>query len=320
MNFFVKILRSNFFNKYGMFIILMLLVLFMGGMSGGRFFRPQNLLNILEQVTPIGIIAIGVTFVIITGGIDLSLGSVIALAGISAAVVAQGQGTGMGILALVVGVLIGLFCGLINGLIVAFGKIPPFIVTLGMMTAARGVAAVVSGGRPIGDMPSVITWLGLNRVLGVPGVVYIYLIFAVFAYILLDKMRYGRHIIAIGGNVNASRICGVRVEKCLVLTYMFAGIASGISGNILVSTTLAANPTYGVTYELDAIASTVIGGTSLSGGKGSVPLCIVGAIIVGVINNGLNLLGVDPYWQQVVKGLIIVLAVFLDQVKRNTKS
>ncbi len=319
MNPIIKALRSNFFSRFGMLFILLLLILFMGFMSGGRFFRPQNLLNILEQVTPIGIIAIGVTFVIITGGIDLSLGSVIALAGVSAGMVAQGQGTAMGILALLVAILVGLLCGLINGLIVAFGKIPPFIVTLGMMTAARGLAAVVAHGRPVGSQPAVVTWLGLNRILGVPGVVYVYLLFSLVAYVLLDKMRYGRYVTAIGGNLNAAKICGVQVEKCLVLSYMFAGIASGISGNILVSTTMAANPTYGVMYELDAIASTVIGGTSLSGGKGSVPLCIVGAIIVGVINNGLNLLGVDPYWQQVVKGMIIVLAVFLDQLKRNSK-
>ena len=319
MNRFVRVLRSNFFNRYGMLIILVLLILFMGAMSGGRFFRVQNLLNILEQVTPIGIIAIGVTFVIITGGIDLSLGSVIALAGVSAGLVAQGGGMVAGLVALLVAVLVGLLCGLANGLIVAFGRIPPFIVTLGMMTAARGIAAVVSDGRPVGDLPSVVTWLGINPIFGISGVVYIYLLFALVAWILLDKMRYGRHITAIGGNQNAARICGVRVEKCLVLTYMFAGVAAGLSGNILISTTMAANPTYGVMYELDAIASTVIGGTSLSGGKGSVALCIVGTIIVGVINNGLNLLGVDPYWQQVVKGLIIVLAVFLDQVKRSGK-
>ena len=319
MNSVLKILRSNFFNKFGMLVILLLLVLFMGAMSGGRFFRLQNLLNILEQVTPIGIIAIGVTFVIITGGIDLSLGSVIALSGIVGAQVASGHGTAMGLLGILVAVLVGLLCGLINGSIVAYGKIPPFIVSLGMMTAARGMAAVVSNGRPVGELPSSMTWLGINSVLGIPGVVYVYLAFALIAFILLDKMRYGRHIIAIGGNENAARICGVRVEKCLVLTYMFAGIAAGISGNILVSTTMAANPTYGVMYELDAIASTVIGGTSLSGGKGSVALCILGAIIVGVINNGLNLLGVDPYWQQIVKGLIIVFAVFLDQLRRNKK-
>jgi inositol transport system permease protein len=306
---------KEFAFKYGMMIILVLLFIFFS-MLIPKFASIRSIFSILEQVSMFGVISIGVTFVIITQGIDLSSGSVVALTSVVCASIVGGEGgAGSAIFAFFAVMSVGALCGLINGSFTAFGGIPPFIATLGMMTVARGAASLYSGGRPIDASSDAFTAVADFNLLAIPGLVWIYIIVGIISTILLSKTKYGRHVYAIGGNRNASKICGINVKRTLIVTYGFAGALAGLAGAMLTSRTYAGNPAYGNMWELDAIAATVIGGTSLSGGKGSVVMCMVGALIIGVINKGLNGLDVNPYWQQIVKGGIIIGAVLLDTLK-----
>lgn len=308
---------TEFLNKYGMLIILVLLFVALSLKIDG-FASIRNVLSILEQVSMFGIIAIGVTFAIVTGGIDLSGGSIVALASVvGASIVTGSEGYGMTILAFGAALFIGSVCGLINGSITAYGRIPPFIATLGMMTMARGMAQLFSDGRPVDASSDAFTSIGDGTVFGIPGLVIIYVLVAVVCHVMMSRMTFGRHVFAIGGNVKTARICGVNVEITLVKVYVLAGALAGLAGAMLASRAYAGNPTFGNMWELDAIAAAVIGGTSLAGGVGSVGMCIVGALIIGVMNKGLNMLGVDPYWQQIIKGMIIISAVLLDAQKRK---
>ncbi len=304
-------------NKYGMVFILLLLFAALSVKIEG-FASMRTAFSILEQVSMFGILSIGVTFAIITTGIDLSSGSIVALASVTAAMIVTGtEDMAMTLLAFGGAIAMGGFCGLINGSITAFGRIPPFIATLGMMTMARGAAQLVSSGRPVDASSLSFTSIGEGSVLGIPGLVIIYIFVAIACHILMNHMTFGRHVFAIGGNVQTARICGINVEMTLVKVYLLAGALAGLGGAMLTSRAYAGNPTFGVMWELDAIAATVIGGTSLSGGIGSVPMCVVGALIIGVMNKGLNMMGVDPNWQQIIKGMIIIAAVLLDAQKRR---
>lgn len=315
-----------FMNKYGIVVIFVAICIIMAFLSPA-FGTVRNITNVIRQVSIIGVISIGVTFAIITTGIDLSSGSVLAFIGVVIASLSQNavnpdQPVSIVMplfFALIISLFIGAAIGTVNGALHAYGKIPAFIATLGMMTVARGAALLYSNGRPIGDLKEVFTYIGGGTFLKVPVPIWVYLVVAIFSHILLSKSKFGRYVFAIGGNVQAARICGINVEKTLVKVYMYAGFLSAISGILLVSRTAAGNPTYGLAYELDAIASTVIGGTSLSGGIGSIPLCVIGALIIGVLNNGMDLLGVNAYWQQIVKGVIIVVAVLIDARKQKRK-
>ncbi|WP_211357822.1 ABC transporter permease [Colwellia demingiae] len=308
---------SAFFHKYGMVLILILLFTVLSfNIEGFASFR--NIFSILEQVSMFGIIAIGVTFAIVTAGIDLSTGSIVALASVVAATLVTGsEGYGMTLVAFGGAMLVGGFCGLINGTITAYGRIPPFIATLGMMTAARGFAQLFSDGRPVDASSDAFTSIAGTSVFGIPGLVIIYVLVAIACHTMMSRRTFGRHVYAIGGNVNTARICGVNVEITLVKVYVLCGVLAGLAGAMLTSRAFAGNPTFGNMWELDAIAAAVIGGVSLAGGVGSVPMCIVGALIIGVMNKGLNMLGVDPYWQQIIKGMIIIGAVLLDAQKRK---
>lgn len=304
-------------NTYGMLLILLVLYLTLSVFIDG-FMSMRTLLSIMEQVSMFGIISIGVSFAIITGGIDLSPGAVVALAAVVAASVVSAASSVFGAFAgFFAAILIGAFCGFINGGFSAIGKIPPFIATLGMMTIARGAAQLASGGRPIDASSDAFTWIADVNLFGIPGLVLIYIIVALGSHILLSRSKFGRHVYAIGGNQNAARISGINVRRTLILVYIFSGALAGLAGAMLAARTYAGNPAYGMAWELDAIAAAVIGGTSLAGGIGSVPMCIIGALIIGTTNKGLNLLGVDPYWQQIVKGCIIIVAVLLDTLKRR---
>ena len=273
------------------------------------------------------LLPLGWTFAIITTGIDLSSGSLIALTGVVVASLAQTQipdGQPVGAIipvffAILITMTLGAGLGTVNGSLHAYGKIPAFIATLGMMTVARGLALLYTSGRPIGYLKSSFTFIGSGSFLGLSIPIWVYIAVGLISWILLSKSKFGRYVYAIGGNMNAARMCGINVERTLVKVYAYAGLLSAISGILLVARTAAGNPTYGLSYELDAIASTVIGGTSLSGGIGSIPFCIVGALIIGVINNGMDLMGVNAYWQQIIKGFIIVLAVLLDSRKQHKK-
>lgn len=305
------------FNTYGMLMILLILFFSLSAAIDG-FMSLRTILSIMEQVSMFGIISIGVTFAIITCGIDLSSGAVVALAAVVAAsVVSAADNAFAAIAGFAAAIAVGAVCGVINGGFTAIGKIPPFIATLGMMTIARGAAQIASGGRPIDASSDAFTWIADMSVLGIPGLVLIYSMVAIVAHILLSRSRFGRHVYAIGGNVHAARISGINVRRTLMLVYTFAGALAGLAGAMLAARTYAGNPAYGNMWELDAIAAAVIGGTSLAGGIGSVPMCVVGALIIGTTNKGLNLLGVDPYWQQIVKGCIIIFAVLLDTLKRR---
>ncbi len=315
-----------FMNKYGIVVIFIALCVLMSIVSPA-FRSMRNITNVIRQVSIIGIVSMGVTFCIITTGIDLSSGSMIAFISVVVASLSQNkvnpdQAVSL-VLPIAVGILVSLFLGLlmggINGSLHAFGKIPPFIATLGMMTVARGAAALFTQGRPVGDLKDSFTFIGTGNFIGIPLPIWIYLAMGILSHILLSKTKFGRHVFAIGGNEQAARICGINVERTLVKVYAYAGFLTAVSAILLTARTSAGNPTYGLAYELDAIASTVIGGTSLSGGIGSIPFCVIGALIIGVLNNGMDLLGVNAYWQQIMKGFIIVIAVLIDARKQKRK-
>lgn len=308
---------KHILSQYGMVLILLVIFMLLSASVDG-FFSLRTVVSIIEQVSMFGIISIGVTFAIITTGIDLSSGAVVALASVVAASIVTGsESAGMALIAFGAAIAAGAICGSINGVFTAYGRIPPFIATLGMMTIARGVAQLFSGGRPIDASSDAFTWIADTSLFGIPGLVFIYVVVVVASHIFLSKSTFGRHVYAIGGNVNAARICGISVRHTLLKVYIFAGALAGLAGAMLASRTYAGNPAYGNMWELDAIAAAVIGGTSLAGGIGSVPMCVVGALIIGTMNKGLNMLGVDPYWQMIVKGGIIIAAVLLDTLKRR---
>ncbi|MDP8162152.1 ABC transporter permease [Pasteurella skyensis] len=307
-------------NTYGMLLILVLLFLSLS-MSIDGFLSSRTIFSIIEQVSMFGIIAIGVTLAIITTGIDLSSGSVVALTAVVAASVVESVDTPTyALMAFTLSILVGAVIGFINGGLTAYGSIPPFIATLGMMTMARGAAQLYSDGRPIDASAESFTWIADIDFFGLPGLVLVYLVIVIAAHILLSRSTFGRHIYAIGGNLNAAKICGINTKRTLIWVYIIAGALAGLAGALLAARTYAGNPSYGLAWELDAIAAAVIGGVSLSGGIGSIPMCVVGALIIGTTNKGLNMLGVDPYWQQIIKGAIIVVAVLLDTLKRRKKA
>lgn len=307
---------NDLLKRYGMVLILIFMVIVMTIVEP-VFIKSANIINIFKQVAVIGTLAYGVTLVIITGGIDLSSGSVVALVGV---VTASFAGPGENIfIALLIGLIVGAICGSINGIVLAKTGIPPFIVTLGMMTIARGVALMYSNGRPISDISESFLYFGSGNVGFLPVAVIIFLIMGFITHIILRRTRFGKSIYAYGGNKQAAIVCGLNTKKIIIIIYTYAGIMSAVGGIILTARVSSGNPTAGLSYELDAIASAVIGGTSLTGGVGYISGTIIGALIIGVLNNGLTLIGVSPYLQQIVKGLIIVGAVVLDAY-RNKRS
>ncbi|MDH7501267.1 MAG: ribose ABC transporter permease [Verrucomicrobiota bacterium] len=276
------------------------------------FLTFPNLLNVVRQISINGILAVGVTYVLLTGGVDLSLGSVVALSGVVAAGFAH-PGDWPVIVPVAAGVLVGAACGGINGLVVTKGRVAPFIVTLGMMTAARGVALVVSGGKPVSNLGESFRWIGSGAV-----PVIVFLAVSCVSWVVLSNLRLGRHLYAVGGNENAARASGINVEGVKLFAYTICGALAGLGGVVLAARITTGQPNAGVGYELDAIAAVVIGGTSLSGGVGGVGGTILGALLMGVINNGLDLLNVSSYYQAIVKGIIIVGAVWLNQRKEKS--
>ncbi|MFD0693715.1 ABC transporter permease [Paenibacillus sp. GCM10027628] len=313
----LKVRSRTFLSQFGMLLILLIMMVVMTFLSP-TFLSSENLLNIVRQMTMNGIIAVGVTMIIITTGIDLSSGSVVALV---AVVTASAAHPGQFPLALTIfiGLGIGLMTGLINGFIIAKGRIASFIVTLGMMTAARGAALLYSGGRPIGNLSEPFQFIGQGDLLGIPVPIIIFVVVCIVSSVLLNKTKFGNYVYAIGGNEQAAVIAGVNVDKFKILIYTYAGLLSGLAGIIVTSRIASGQPTAGLNYELDAIAAAVIGGTSLSGGIGTIRGTVIGALIIAVMNNSLDLLNVSSYWQQIVKGLIIVTAVYFDSRKNKRK-
>jgi ribose transport system permease protein len=282
-----------------------------------HFLTVSNLLNVLEQTAINAIVAAGMTFVIISGGIDLSVGSVLAIAGI-----ALGQALEAGApvpVAIALALAVGVSCGLVNGVLVSFGRLPPFIATLGMMSVARGGALMLAEGRPISGFSEGFRALATERVLMVPAPVLITALVYGVAHFVLAYTVFGRATYAIGGNEEAARLSGVQVRVHKTAIYGVAGLMSATAAVILTARLNSAQPTAGTMYELDAIAATVIGGTSLLGGEGSLTGALVGALIMGVLRNGLNLLNVSSFFQQVVIGAVIIVAVLIDMTLKRRR-
>jgi inositol transport system permease protein len=279
-----------------------------------NFLTVSNLVNLVRQISINGVLAVGVTFVLLTGGVDLSLGSLVALAGVMAATFAH-PGDYPVIAPVLMGLATGAGCGALNGVVITRARIAPFIVTLGMMTAARGAALVASGGRPVSNLSRSFTTLGGGDLFGVPIPILILAAVAACAHLFLKNFRLGRYIYAVGGSENAARASGLNVEGVKLFAYTLSGAMAGLAGVVLAGRITTGQPNAGVGYELDAIAAVVIGGTSLNGGVGGIGGTVLGALLMGVINNGLDLLNVSSYYQQIVKGAIIVGAVCLDRSK-----
>lgn len=301
---------SNLRGRFGLVIALVIAVAVLAMMCP-RFLSSANLLNVIRQISINGMLAVGVTFVLLTAGVDLSLGSVVALAGVLAAHFAH-PGDYPLIVPVFIGILAGVFCGAINGSVVTLGRVAPFIATLGMMTIARGLALVASDGRPVSNMsPAMKALAGDVGVIPIPAIILA--VVALGAWWTLTYTRIGRHIYAVGGNEQAARAAGIHVGRVKMFAYTACGALTGLAGVVLAARITTGQPNAGVAYELDAIAAVVIGGTSLSGGIGTIGGTILGALLMGVIGNGLDLLNVSAYYQQIVKGLIIVGAVWLDR-------
>ena len=304
------VVRREFGTLAGLLVLCLALWI-----ASPHFLTTANLLNVVEQSTLIGIIAVGMTFVILTAGIDLSVGSIVALAG-----VAMGTAFRAGLpmfAAALTGLAVGLACGLANGGFITLGRLPPFIATLGMMSIARGGALMLSDGRSISGYPDGFRALATGDLLGIPLPVVIMLVIYGIAHFVLTRTTLGRYTYAIGGNEEAAELSGIRVRVYKSAVYGIAGLLSAVTSILLVARLDSAQPIAGIMYELDAIAAVVIGGTSLLGGSGSVLGTLIGALIMGVLRNGLNLLGVSSYLQQVAIGGVIIVAVLMDMALRR---
>lgn len=302
-------------DKLGPVIALVFLVIVITVLNPS-FLSVNNLMNLLRQVSVNGFIAFGMTFVILTGGIDLSVGSTLALSGaITASFLASGLNP---FIAILIGLLTGAMLGAINGVLISRGGMAPFISTLATMTIYRGATLVFTDGNPITGIgeSDFFNFIGRGYMLGIPFPVVLMFICYILLFVLLHKTTFGRKTYAIGGNEKASKIVGVKIDKIKILIYTISGVMASISGIILTSRLNSAQPTAGNAFEMDAIAAVVLGGTSLSGGRGRIFGTLIGAIIIGTLNNGLNLLGVSSFYQQIVKGLVIVAAVLMDRRKK----
>ena len=313
MNSIKKQFKEN--QNLGTIAALIILIVFVSVLNPA-FLQVNNLLNLMRQLIINGFIALGMTFVILTGGIDLSVGSTLAFtSAIFAGLLQNGMATG---LAIVITLALGLCLGLINGLLITKGKLAPFIVTLATMTIFRGLTLVYMDGRPISGPKDdfAFQFLGKGQVFGIPFQVILFLIVYIVLSTLLNKTSHGRKIFAVGGNEKASFISGIKIDKVKVLVYVISALMAVVSGLVLTSRLNSAQPTAGSAYEMDAIAAVVLVGTSMTGGSGSLTGTLIGILILGVLNNGLNLLGVSSFYQQIVKGVVILIAVLIDR-KRN---
>lgn len=312
----VKYFKDNIGIIIALFVMCIFLVIYPETRT--TFMTQKNVFNILRQNASNLFLATGMTMVIILGGIELSVGSVIALSGVVAAgcVVNFGLPEVVGFLAAIaVGALVGMF----NGAWICKTDIPPFIVTLASMNITKGIALVLTGGSPIRCMTDAFKFPGAGYVGIIPTPVILMVIIFIIAALIIGKTQLGRHIYAVGGNAQAAKFSGINVQKVKFIVYTYTGIMSGIAGVVVASRLYSGQPTAGDGAEMDAIAAVVVGGTSMSGGSGRLGGTLIGVLIIGVLNNGLNLMGVDSNWQYIVKGLVILLAVFVDYI-RNKKA
>ncbi|MDZ7373101.1 MAG: ABC transporter permease [candidate division KSB1 bacterium] len=318
--------------RYGIYLAFALEIVAFTVLSD-RFLTYENQINVFRQISINAIIAAGMTYVILTGGIDLSVGSIVALSGVAVASVLKWEGTSVApriVLAILCGLAVGGLSGLLAGTVIVRFRVPPFIATLAMMTIARGLAFLYTGGRPIWGLPREFDFIGRGHFLGgllsrihpglasiIPFPVVIMLAVYAVAHLVLTQSPFGRYVYAIGGNEEAARLSGIKTQRVKLTVYVLSGLAAALSGVILASRLGSGQPNSGMMFELDAIAAVVVGGTSLMGGRGSVAGTFVGALIIGELNNGLNLVGVDPYLQKVILGIVILFAVLLDHLKKE---
>jgi len=318
------------FSKYGIALILVGMVILMTFLKPASFPTGKNILNVLNQSAIVGIMALGMTLVIISKGIDLSVGSVLALAGVVAASLSQTEAASikvfenLGPLPIFIPILaalaVGALCGSISGGLIAYTGIPAFISTLGMMTVARGAVFLYTRGQPVSKLSEGILFFGSNMFKVIPVPVIVYAIMIVITALLLGYTRFGKSVYAIGGNINAAVVSGIKVKRNLVLIYIYAGITAAIASILFTGRVASVHPGAASGYELTVIAATTIGGTSHSGGIGTIWGAVVGTLMLSVLTNGFTLLGIDPYWQQIVQGMIIVGAVVLDMRKNAKKA
>jgi len=297
------------------FIGFLFIFIFMS-IINNDFLEASNILNIIRQVSINGILAVGMTFVILTGGIDLSVGSVMAFTGTIMAGMMLNYSMPP-VLAVCIGIALGALLGYISGSLTAHVRIPAIIVTLAMMEVARGLALLYTGGYPLSGLPEAFNFIGRGYFLGIPMPAIIMFVVFIIAYIILNHLPFGRYIYAIGGNEEAVRLSGIKVKKYKTLVYLISGITASISGLIMTSRLSSGQPMAGEGYELDAIAAVVLGGTSIAGGRGHIFGTLLGALLMGVLSNGLNLMGVSPFVQRVLKGIIIVAAIYYSSSRQK---
>ncbi len=303
---------SHAFRQYGILLAFLVVVVALSILEPS-FLTTNNLLNVLRQTSVIGIMAVGMTFVILTAGIDLSVGSMLALTGV---VCAYFEHRGWPVAALVpVTLMLGALIGTVNGIVITVGKVTPFVVTLGTMSIARGSAHIYTAGQPISGFGAPFRFLGSGELFDIPVPIIIFAVTVLAAAAVLRHTRLGRYTYAIGGNEEAARLAGISVDLYKTSAYAICGMTSALGAIVLTSRLNAAESIAGTGYELDVIAAVVIGGTSLMGGRGGVWGTLIGALLIGTINNGMNLLMISSYYQLVVKGTIIVAAVLLDRLR-----
>ncbi|WP_320129708.1 ABC transporter permease [uncultured Sphaerochaeta sp.] len=303
--------------RYGIWLALLALIIILS-IASPVFFTVKNFLNVFRQISITSVLAIGVTFVILTGGIDLSLGSIVAIAGVSAASFAH-PGKFPLIVSISAGIGIGIVFGLFIGVLVSKGKVASFIVTLGVTTIARGMALLIAKGRPVSNLAENFNFIGNGTVLFVPIPIIIAIVVLLLSAFLLNKTKFGRYVYAIGGNIDAAYASGINVDSILLLVYVICSGCAGLAGVMQAARIQVGQPSIGSGYELTAIAAVVIGGTSLAGGIGTIYGTIVGSLIMGFISNGLDLLNVSSYYQQIIQGLIIIGAVLLDVTTKGNR-
>lgn len=313
---------KNTLVKFQSIIALLVLCIVLTIMSD-KFFTLENGWNIMRQISINVCISIGMTLVILTKGIDLSVGSILAFTGaVAAGLLKYGievtqLDTYIGFTvfgAILTGIILGCLLGVFSGWMITRFKVPPFVATLAMLTIARGATMLWTGGLPITGLGENFDYIGTGWFLGIPMPVWITAILVAIAVVVTKRTQFGRHIYAIGGNESAAKLSGININKIKIWVYAIAGILAAVGGIILTSRLDSAQPNAGMSYELDSIAAVVIGGTSLSGGRGSIMGTVQGALIIGVLNSGLVLLNVSPFWQQIIKGLVILLAVIMDRL------
>src|SRR6266481_4927014 len=308
---------SKLIGVQGPLIGLLVLCICFSFSTSGAFLSVRNGLNVLDQVTVLGILAIGMTAVIVSGGIDLSVGSVLAFSMMVMGWLSHDCGLPL-VLAILLGLIVGAACGLANGFLVTRAKLPPFIATLSMMTIARGLANIITDGRQIVGYPDWFDSLATVRYFGFLSItVALFIVLVILSWFHLGYRAIGRSLYAIGGSPEVARLNGIRVRRLTTWVYVGSGILSALAGIVLASRLDSSQPSAGLGYELDAIAAVVIGGASLSGGVGGIAGTVVGVFIIGVLHNGLNLVGVSPFIQQIVIGVVIALAVSSDTLRRR---